>query len=384
MAKIVLENANLESTYKTAIVDFGSGYSTFQDNQRIKNESLKSLAEFTHPLLLEQILPKIGDYYYYTYDDLNGFLQLPKRIYATLLHVDRPMECQFKIKPSEIYLQLKADYHIYFSISFKQKALECIHIKQFNEYISNVKQFIFQYQDKVSLDAILTIDNLAETMDASLLYQSNVHVEQFCLQRDSLELFEVRYINQVVGFGVFAREKIKKNSVITHYCGVLVPTNIVNKSCAYTMTPKGLNLHLDARQYGNISRFINHAPQTTCRYQRKLQSKIATANIDVDYVYSQGHYFVEFRACRDIEIGEQLLSNYGEYYDASPQLVLFENNGRAMSISGKIINDTPAQRLSVLSLMNHPRVNRAQWLVIRRPVMVFLIMLFCSVVLKYH
>lgn len=382
MAKIVLDNTNLQSSYKTATVDFVSGYTTFQDKKQIKNDDLRLLTEFTHTLLEAPILPKIGDYYCYTYDDFDDFLNVPKRIYSTLLQIEHPKISQFKIAPSDKYHQLKADYQIYFSVSAQQPALNSIPITQFDEYVSKIKEHKFKYQDKLSLDLVLTINDLAETMSGDLLYQSNSQVEHFYRQKDALDKYEVRYINQAVGFGVFAREPIKSNAVIAYYCGALVSTNIKDKSCAYTVTPQCLHVYLDARERGNIARFVNHAPRTACRYKRKLQSRISTANILTDYVCSQGHYFVALIACRDIDVGEQLLSNYGDFHDTSPELMLFEKKSNVINLNGQVINDTLAQRLRMLRAIDHPDRIRTQWFLLARPALAFLITLLFSLTYK--
>ncbi len=376
MTKIILHNLNPHSLHQKAIVDLASGYSTIHDNQHVKNNVLATQAEFTHPLFTEKKLSKTGDYYCYSYENMTDFFKIPKLIYATLLQTDSPASCQFKITPSDTYIQLKSDYSIFFSVHHKKQAKESIQIQQLNDFISNISKFKFQYQDSVILDQILTIKDLAETIDADLLYQSDNEIALFCMQMDCLDYYELRYINQCIGLGVFSRKRINKGALISQYCGELIPGKITDKSYVYKAHPDGLNLGLDAREHGNISRFINHAPRHSFKNNRTLFSKTIEANINTKHCNVYGNNIVMLIARRDIEKGEQLLSDYGSlFFNQSQDLLLIKRNGHVINRAGKIIQDTPAQRVQTLALMKHPSLKQAQWNLLIKPITVLLIML---------
>ena len=383
MTKIILHNLNQDSSHQRVIVNLASGYSTTQDNQDIKNNELTTQAEFSHALFSEKKLSKTGDYYCYTYDTMTDFFKIPKLIYATLIQSDSPASCQFKIKPSDAYIQLKSDYSIFFSVHHKKQAKESIRIQQLNDFISNISKFKFQYQDKVILDQVLTIKDLAETIDSDVLYQSDTDVAQFCMQIEFLDQYELRYINQSIGFGVFARNRINKGTLISQYCGSLVPGKIIDNSYVYKADPRGLNLGLDAREHGNISRFINHAPEQSFKNNRKLFTKTLKANINTKNQNVYGNNILMLIASRDIEKGEQLLSNYGpDFFTQSHDLLLIKRNGHVINYAGKIMQDTPAQRVQTLALMKHPSLKQAQWNLLIKPITVLLIMLLFLLVNK--
>jgi hypothetical protein len=376
MTNLILRNRNQDSAHQTATVDFSLGYTTFDNHQRIKTNAIRSETDFKHPLLTEPVFYPKDNYFQCSYDTINDFFNIPKQIYATLLQSPHPVTCPFKITPSEKYLALKANYSIFFSAQSKRAAKEAISIQQLNALISETQQSAFHYQDKVVLNQILTLNDLAVTMDADCLYQDCAGIAPFCLQQDELHRYELRYINRRLGFGVFARERIAKGCFIAQYCGNLTSEAPINTRYTYSADPAHFNLKLHGHAYGNISRFINHAP-------KESNGRTLTANLQTLYYNCYGHNIIVLVAKRTIEKNEQLLNNYGdEYFIKSKQIIYLRHQGDAINAQGKTIQDTSIQRLQYLLLMKKHGIKHAQLLLLRKPLGLFFMILFVALLVN--
>ena len=107
---------------------------------------------------------------------------------------------------------------------------------------------------------------------------------------------EVRYINDIKGFGVFSNEFIPKFNIV-EICYSLKLSNISIGHPAFdymffNILTKNYYLPLG---YGSI---YNHSD---------------TANLDWRIV-SEEHNIIHFFSIKDIEIGEELTHNYGKTY----------------------------------------------------------------------
>lgn len=136
----------------------------------------------------------------------------------------------------------------------------------------------------------------------------------------------VKYISKSKGFGAFALEDIKKDDFICEYVG-----QIINKTFAIEKIERNkkekkpnyilqvrenyekiiINTFIDAEEYGNMSRFINHS---------------CDPNLYFDFV-RVNHFIpqVAFFAKKDIKEGEELAFSYCEV----------ENNQDDASLSSK-------------------------------------------------
>jgi hypothetical protein len=202
MVNLTLGNFNQESPFKQAIIHLVRRTCTIDDGQEINIDLLTKHPDFSHPLLTQSILTSANDTYVYEYDDFEGLLNAAKYIYATLIHANNPLDCEFKITPSAQFVRLKKQYKIPFSIHYKRKAREELELKQFNSMISRFKDFDFQYQDNISLDETITLNSLPTDVNGDLLFEANLDIMQFCQQEDNFHKFEIRYINRFIGFGI--------------------------------------------------------------------------------------------------------------------------------------------------------------------------------------
>ncbi|HEX2583119.1 MAG TPA: SET domain-containing protein-lysine N-methyltransferase [Chlamydiales bacterium] len=116
----------------------------------------------------------------------------------------------------------------------------------------------------------------------------------------------VRWVGENVGYGLFAEEVIETGNYVGEYTGQVRENDIrrylepLNNYCyEYPVVDSvGRSFVIDANQ-GNLTRFINHS---------------FTPNLRPVHVYYAGFYHLIFLAVQKIEIGTQLLFNYGKNY----------------------------------------------------------------------
>jgi hypothetical protein len=112
----------------------------------------------------------------------------------------------------------------------------------------------------------------------------------------------IRFIDNQIGFGVFAQERIYSCAFVGEYTGVLTkkPGRIQPEqkhSFAYTIwNTKKRKFTLNAEKQGNFTRFINHSKKP---------------NLSLQSIYWRGIPRVVFIALRNIAEGEQLTFDYG-------------------------------------------------------------------------
>lgn len=116
----------------------------------------------------------------------------------------------------------------------------------------------------------------------------------------------IRWVDENVGYGLFAEEIIESGSYVGEYTGQVRENDIrrylepLNNYCYEypVLDSVGRSFVIDAIQ-GNLTRFINHS---------------FTPNLRPVHVYYDGFYHLIFLAVQKIESGTQLLFNYGQNY----------------------------------------------------------------------
>lgn len=115
----------------------------------------------------------------------------------------------------------------------------------------------------------------------------------------------VRWLNDQVGYGLFAEEEIAKGNYVGEYTGIVRRNDRryfepLNNYCyEYPVEDEiGRSFVIDATQ-GNLTRFINHSRKP---------------NLNPIHIYYDGYYHLIFIALCPIQKGEQLSYNYGENY----------------------------------------------------------------------
>lgn len=121
-----------------------------------------------------------------------------------------------------------------------------------------------------------------------------------------------------VGYGVFAMEDIRQDDFVIEYVGELISQDEGvrreerrgddfgdQSSTSYVFTLLDHEgLWIDAAIYGNLSRYINHAPERG----------ITGCNIAPTILYVNGEWRIKFTALRDIKVGEEIFFNYGKHF----------------------------------------------------------------------
>ena len=109
----------------------------------------------------------------------------------------------------------------------------------------------------------------------------------------------IRYVNDVLDYGLYADKAISKGVMIGEYVGMVHSTFLKpNQYSLLYPTVEG-NHQIDCREYGNASRFINHASDPNCKYV---------------HILIEGLNHTVCVTKRDIRANEQITVNYGASY----------------------------------------------------------------------
>jgi len=114
----------------------------------------------------------------------------------------------------------------------------------------------------------------------------------------------IKKVSEAKGFGVFAKHKIPKNTIITHYAGVIKKdVGSWGKNNRYvfgfTGTKKLEDWVIDAEKICNLASFMNHS---------------YSPNVEAVEYYAVDGPKVVFKTIADIQANEELVYDYGEEY----------------------------------------------------------------------
>ena len=383
MVNIALANQNTHSQCRKVIVNIATGICTLADGQEIELKRLMSEFDFSHPLLTQPFIRASSHEFHYEYDDIDGLLSSAIYVYATLLQVDKPLSCQFKINPSSVFQHNKRPEQVYFSINGSKVAQESISLKQLEDLVSHLSGYKFEFSEDVIIDEMLTIDDLPPSIDGDLLCNMNVNILDLLKVPKDLRRYELRYISPAIGFGVFSREKIKTGEVISIYSGLKKIHKPVKVKYAFETKLDCLKMYLDARQYGNISRFINHAPSFKTSQIISPRSPLLVANITADRHYLNGIEMVVYTTIKDIAKGEQLLVDYGELYFTHMEMIRFKENGKPVHMNKKTIRSTSQKKINQIRAMADSGVKKAQMYLLLRLVSIVGVLFILMGILNY-
>lgn len=109
----------------------------------------------------------------------------------------------------------------------------------------------------------------------------------------------IEFIDDEIGWGLYALCDIEKGGVIGEYTGVV---GLVGSGNPYTMfySPRHEDLIIDATFFGNETRYINHSEDYNCEFGFTRSSDGLDHRL--------------FVATRDIPKGHQILTDYGPKY----------------------------------------------------------------------
>lgn len=123
---------------------------------------------------------------------------------------------------------------------------------------------------------------------------------------------------QGCGYGLFTAVDIAQDEFVIEYVGEVITQDEgvrreqrrgdvfkTKGSVSYIFTLlEADGLWVDAATYGNLSRYINHAPP----------GEVRGCNIVPNVVFVNAEYRIKFTALRNIKAGEELFFNYGEHF----------------------------------------------------------------------
>jgi hypothetical protein len=251
--------------------------------------------------------------------------------------------------------------HIYFSEyppqhpRFREERLT---FEQFSERYVRITGKRFVYSDSLWYPATWQVSNKVDK--AATTYQ-NIKSEALAGYRERLL---IAYIDPKVGFGLFARESISLNSIVTLYGGNIVNcTDIESTSVnsyyasyyvslkedgtkktfsaydAVSSDPKNTQFMVDANEKGGMARFIQHFPLfgellnlITDHHDLPLEA-IACQNVEAETVFFAGVPVIAVAAMREIRKYEQIGYTYRQKYwkakGINPEL--FDQHGNVIS-----------------------------------------------------
>jgi len=325
LANITLTNHTENTALKHVCIDILTGLVTLSDGRKLNNIHDLGHEPFMHPLLLEPYTPKANHHFDYTYDDLNGLFYSAIFVYSVLIHTDAPLACQFSIKPSAQFKQSRDIDNLYFSLNYRTTSNSTITLEELNRFTSKHLGLPFFFSDALIIhENKITLDKLPVNVNADCLYEATPEAIQTLNTPVDLTRYELRYIDPVIGFGVFARTLIKKNTPISIYSGIKTlkpPSSFV---FLYEKKLDMLNLSTNAKQQGNLTRFINHAPTTTKNKNHTI------ANTQNKRHCLNGIEFIAFVTTKDILPGEQIFTDYSLPYFGKIEPIYFNNHGRVI------------------------------------------------------
>ena len=125
------------------------------------------------------------------------------------------------------------------------------------------------------------------------------------IREEYLPAVSVRWVNEQVGYGLFAEEEIAGGAYVGEYTGLVRENDRryfepLNNYCYEypVLDSLGRSFVIDATQ-GNLTRFINHS---------------FAPNLQPIYAFVDGFYHCIFRSLRPIRKGSQFSYDYGKSY----------------------------------------------------------------------
>lgn len=356
MVNITLSNQNPHSQHQKVSININTGLCYFNDNQEIPLKHLINTLDFTHPLLTEKFTQTSDHVFHYEYDNIDELRYSGIYVYSRLIRADKPLACTFKINPSPLFQHSKFAQDIYFSINRHQLAKESIHIKQLEDLTHHLLGTKFVFSEDLIIDDQFTIADLPPFVDGDSLYITNDKLVTLLKTPSTFSRYELRYISPEIGFGVFSKKTIKKEDIISIYSGVKTIRKPDSLSFSFIAKQDCFMMYLDASQYGNITRFINHAPTHNSEHSLSL----IEANVKANTYSLNGIEVIVYSACKEILPGEQLLVDYGQAFFEGMDLFRFKTNGRPINTNKKFIWSNIQEKINHMKIMARHGVKKAQ------------------------
>ncbi|MCX7115417.1 MAG: SET domain-containing protein [Gammaproteobacteria bacterium] len=367
MVQLTLNNQNRAAEHRTVVIDIANGTCTLNELTLTLKQFMQSV-EFEHPLIQRPYTPTQATVFHYEYPDIDSLYQVPISIYTTLLQAENPANCQFKISPSPQFQAIPFKKDIYFSINHRKAAKEQIRIRQLEAIVHHLHDNLFTFSEDLLIDESLTLKDLPQQVDGDALFETDPILLELLTSPSDLFRCELRYINPTVGFGVFCKEDLKEGEAIVIYTGIK-KIHIDDRTYTFDNKFDCLNLCTDARPCGNLSRFINHAPDDT-------DPIFLSSNLIAKNYFNHGIRLIVYTTTRDIAKGEQLLISYGSNFSGDPYGVRFTKHNKVV-YTDKENRHSKQLKFAQLKAMAMHGVHAAQLFLVMRwvSIIVFLVVL---------
>lgn len=134
-------------------------------------------------------------------------------------------------------------------------------------------------------------------VDLGNIFQQEIH-------NNYIAPSSIRWVSETAGYGLYSESNLGIGQFVGRYLGVIKKNNsyLTFSDYSYKYPTKDSidrNFIIEAKEKGNITRFINHSFRP---------------NLKPVYAYSQGLYHLIFITIKPIRIGEQFSYNYGQTY----------------------------------------------------------------------
>lgn len=177
-------------------------------------------------------------------------------------------------------------------------------------YSKDFSKFGVQYTNKLILDDDIETTKILGAVSG---YETPDAIERFtqAVKTGYEAHMYLKYINEKIGYGVYADAPINEHDIIGEYTGRLIDQETafqlpLEKTACLMALPDcymGYNypktLYVDAMKAGNFTRFINHS------YDPNVNSKL---------LYDGVLWHVLFTAAKNVDRNKQLFFNYGSGY----------------------------------------------------------------------
>lgn len=385
--KLSLANTTEESAIKHIVIEINNEKNTVSFKKSTGTSSIISTSdflkqyhtEFTHPLLSFKTATITDNGAVFCYHTDEEFFDIAKMIYATFIKY-APTVQHIKVYPAKAYLKTNKEQQVLYGINFKKRAKETISTAQLEKFIHlNTPVKDYYYHDGNILDDTISIEDLPE----------DVSDNDFISDDDGLTAikrpppFEMRFISNFLGHGIFATEDIKKDTPVGIYNGKYSFSEKEEISkYRFAMKGKPLKLSVDASTYGSLSRFINHAPKQSQLIDtikpKDWHHDVLSANIEPCEFYHCGMLAIVLIAKRDIKKGEQLFFDYSETYWNQIECWFFTKDHQIINAAGEKPSSVKAVTRQNLKKMVECDIKTALIPFLLRPSLFFLLLILIA------
>lgn len=296
--------------------------------------------DFEHILFKVQPLKKKNGIYCYQYQTLEELANVINIIYTTFIFY-YPDCTNIHISPHVNFFKPLKRKIVPFSVARNNlKKSKALKLEGFISLISRLKnQKKFLYAELPKIDIKIDINDMPFKWEP--VPELSKEIKDKILNPQ--EPFEIRYISDGIGVGIFSSRKIKKDELVGIYIGEYkIQNQLGHYEYTFASDSNFCPFSCDSMNYGNLTRFINHAPEKIdlnsqpVEFDRHLSSKLLLANIEARN-YRLGHLsLIGMHALREIKPGEQLLFDYQGSYWARRKPCFFTEKQKVVDAYGNV------------------------------------------------